>query len=242
MTRARRVAVVTGANRGIGFEICRQLAQRGYAVILTARDPAKGRAAAKVLADEGLDVSFHRVDVTDAAGIKRFARHLRGKVGRLDVLVNNAGIYLEGGYVDDSTPESVFDESIDKVRITMETNLYGPYQLCQALIPLMLEGGYGRVVNVSSRSGQLSGMRGREAAYRMSKAALNALTCILAAELPGGKVLVNSMSPGWVRSDMGGSKAPKTLTEGADTAVWLATLPKGGPHGGFFREREPISW
>ena len=234
--------MVTGANRGIGLEICRQLAQRGYAVILTARDPAKGRAAARVLADEGLDVTFRRLDVTDSAGIKRFVRHVRTKVGRLDVLVNNAAIYLEGGYVDDRPPESVFDESIDKVRLTMETNLYGPYRLCQALIPLMLEGGYGRVVNVSSRSGQLNGMRGREAAYRMSKAALNALTCILAAELPGGQVLVNSMSPGWVRSDMGGPNAPKTLAEGADTAVWLATLPRGGPHGGFFREREPIPW
>jgi NAD(P)-dependent dehydrogenase (short-subunit alcohol dehydrogenase family) len=238
----RRVAVVTGANRGIGFEISRQLARRGYAVILTARDPAKGRAAVRVLAREGLDVTFHQLDVTDAAGIKRFARHLRRKVGRLDVLVNNAGIYLEGGYVDDRLPESIFDESIDKVRVTMETNLYGPYQLCQALIPLMREGGYGRVVNVSSRSGQLNEMGGREAAYRMSKAALNALTRILAAELPGGQVLVNSMSPGWVRSDMGGPKAPKTLAEGADTAVWLATLPNRGPHGGFFRERKPIPW
>jgi NAD(P)-dependent dehydrogenase (short-subunit alcohol dehydrogenase family) len=242
MARVRRVAVVTGANRGIGFEISRQLAQRGYAVILTARDPAKGRAAVRVLAREGLDVTFHQLDVTDAAGIKRFARHLRRKVGRLDVLVNNAGIYLEGGYVDDRLPESIFDESIDKVRVTMETNLYGPYQLCQALIPLMREGGYGRVVNVSSRSGQLNEMGGREAAYRMSKAALNALTRILAAELPGGQILVNSMSPGWVRSDMGGPKAPKTLAEGADTAVWLATLPNRGPHGGFFRERKPIPW
>jgi NAD(P)-dependent dehydrogenase (short-subunit alcohol dehydrogenase family) len=242
MARVRRVAVVTGANRGIGFEISRQLAQRGYAVILTARDPAKGRAAVRVLAREGLDVTFHQLDVTDTAGIKRFARHLRRKVGRLDVLVNNAGIYLEGGYVDDRLPESIFDESIDKVRVTMETNLYGPYQLCQALIPLMREGGYGRVVNVSSRSGQLNEMGGREAAYRMSKAALNALTRILAAELPGGRVLVNSMSPGWVRSDMGGPKAPKTLAEGADTAVWLATLPNRGPHGGFFRERKLIPW
>jgi len=106
----------------------------------------------------------------------------------------------------------------------------------------MREGGYGRVVNVSSRSGQLSAMGGREAGYRMSKAALNALTRILAAELPGGQILVNAMSPGWVRSDMGGPNAPKTLAEGADTAVWLATLPKRGPHGGFFRERKPIPW
>jgi NAD(P)-dependent dehydrogenase (short-subunit alcohol dehydrogenase family) len=119
MARARRVAVVTGANRGIGLEISRQLAQRGYAVILTARDATKGRAAVRVLAREGLNVTFQRLDVTESAGIKRFARHLRRKVGRLDVLVNNAGIYLEGGYVDDRLPESVFDEPIDKVRLTM---------------------------------------------------------------------------------------------------------------------------
>jgi NAD(P)-dependent dehydrogenase (short-subunit alcohol dehydrogenase family) len=241
MARMRRVAVVTGANRGIGFEISRQLARRGYAVILTARDPAKGRAAVRVLAREGLDVTFHQLDVTDAAGIKRFARHLRRKVGRLDVLVNNAGIYLEGGYVDDRLPESVFDESVDKVRVTMETNLYGPYQLCQALIPLMREGGYGRVVNVSSRSGQLNEMGGREAAYRMSKTALNALTRILAAELRGDRILVNAICPGWVATDMGGSGG-RPVAQGAAGIVWAATLPDDGPTGGFFRDGRPIDW
>jgi NAD(P)-dependent dehydrogenase (short-subunit alcohol dehydrogenase family) len=242
MARAKRVAVVTGGNRGIGFEICRQLAKRGLRVVLTARDSRKGRAAAKRLRDEGLDVVFHPLDVTDATAVQRLANHLRRTVGRLDVLVNNAGVYLEGGYGDGREPESVFEEGLDTVRATMETNLYGPYRLCQALIPLMREGGYGRVVNVSSGSGQLSRPQPREAGYRMSKAALNALTVTLAAELADGKVLVNCMCPGWVRSDMGGPRAPRSLAEGADTAVWLATLPKGGPHGRFFRDRKRIPW
>lgn len=242
MAQGRRVAVVTGGNRGIGFEICRQLAKRGLRVILTARDPRKGRAAAKRLQDEGLKVEFRRLDVTDSADVRRLANHLRRKVGRLDVLVNNAGVYLEGGYGDGREPDSVFEESLDTVRETMEVNLYGPYRLCQALIPLMREGGYGRVVNVSSGSGQLSRPQPREAGYRMSKAALNALTVTLAAELTDGSVLVNCMCPGWVRSDMGGPHAPRSLAQGADTAVWLATLPKGGPHGTFFRDRKPIPW
>ncbi len=240
--KAKKVAVVTGGNRGIGREICRQLAERGMRVILTARDTRKGRAAARTLAGEGLDVTFHRLDVTDAAQVRRVANHLKRKVGRLDVLVNNAGIYLEGGYGDGREPESVFDESMDKVRETMEVNLYGPYMLCQALIPLMRAGGYGRVVNVSSGSGQLSRPQPREAGYRMSKAGLNALTVTLAAELTDGMVLVNCMCPGWVRSDMGGPDAPRSLAEGADTATFLATLPKGGPHGRFFRDRKEIPW
>ena len=238
-----RVALVTGGMGGLGEAICIKLAALGYKVVTT-HSPGNTRTQEWLDSMNKMGYGFraYPCDVADWESCVACAQKVSVEVGPIDVLVNNAGIYLEGGYVDDRPPESVFDESIDKVRVTMETNLYGPYQLCQALIPLMREGGYGRVVNVSSRSGQLSGMGGREAAYRMSKAALNALTRILAAELPGGQVLVNSMSPGWVRSDMGGPKAPKTLAEGADTAVWLATLPKRGPHGGFFRERKPIPW
>lgn len=242
MKERRRVAVVTGGNRGIGFDICRQLGRRGFRVLLTARQPLRGRAAARVLRAEGLAVEFHTLDVTKAAAIKRLARHLARKVGRLDVVVNNAGIYLEGGYVDAGEPESVFEEAVERVRATMETNLYGPYRLAQALVPMMRAAGYGRVVNVSSGSGQLSDMGGREAGYRMSKTALNALTRILAAELKGSGVLVNAMCPGWVRTDMGGPDAPRSVGEGADTAVWLATLPRRGPSGGFFRDRKRIPW
>jgi len=242
MAAQQRIAVVTGGNRGIGFEICRQLARRGMRVILTARHAAKGKAAARALGALGLAVEFQRLDVTSAGDAKRLARHLRRTVGRLDVLVNNAGIYLEGGYADDGEPEGVAVEPLARVRRTMETNLYGPYLLCQGLIPLMVEGGYGRVVNVSSGSGQLADMGGREAGYRMSKTALNALTRVWAAELKGVNVLVNAMCPGWVRTDMGGPRAPRGVEEGADTAVWLAGLPRGGPNGGFFRDRKRIPW
>jgi NAD(P)-dependent dehydrogenase (short-subunit alcohol dehydrogenase family) len=244
MAIRKKVAVVTGGNRGIGLEICRQLAKKGFHVLLTARNAAKGGAAVRALQRAGLDVAFHKLDVTDTASIGRLAGYIRKRYGRVDALVNNAGIYLEGGWDarGESVAESALSESVDKVRKTMETNLFGPYQLCQALLPLMAKRRGGRVVNVSSGSGQLTDMGGREASYRMSKTALNAMTRIFAAELKGRGVLVNAMCPGWVRTDMGGPNAKRSVAEGADTAVWLATLKKGGPTGGFFRDRRPIPW
>jgi NAD(P)-dependent dehydrogenase (short-subunit alcohol dehydrogenase family) len=245
MAIRKKVAVVTGGNRGIGLEISRQLADKGFHVLLTARNAAKGGAAARSLQRAGLDVGFHKLDVTDTASIGRLASYIRKKYGRVDVLVNNAGIYLDGGGWDasgESISESALTESVDKVRATMETNLLGPYQLCQALLPMMVKRRDGRVVNVSSGSGQLSDMGGREAAYRMSKTALNAMTRIFAAELKGKGVLVNALCPGWVKTDMGGPNAKRGVAQGADTAVWLATLKKGGPTGGFFRDRKPIPW
>jgi NAD(P)-dependent dehydrogenase (short-subunit alcohol dehydrogenase family) len=235
MNTERKIAVVTGANRGIGFEISRQLAQRGIYVILTSRDEAKGRAACQRLEGEGLDVAYHQLDVTDPASVRRLGDFVRDSYGRLDVLVNNAGILID----EQNSPLNV---DLDVVRRTMETNVYGPLSLCQALLPLMERHDYGRIVNVSSGMGQLSDMGGGYLAYRMSKTALNALTRILAAELQGTEVLVNSMCPGWVRTDMGGPSASRSVEEGADTAVWLATLPGGGPQGGFFRDRQPIPW
>lgn len=233
----RRVAVVTGANRGIGFEICRQLARRGdIRVILTSRDPAKGREAAGRLAQEGLEVDCHRLDVTEAKSVAALVAFLEARHGRADILVNNAGVLLDprGSRFLDSRPETY--------RATLETNFFGPLLLCQALLPFMKRRRYGRIVNVSSGMGQLSGMGAGSPAYRVSKAALNALTCLLAAELAGSGILVNSMCPGWVRTDMGGAGAPRSLEQGADTAVWLATLPEDGPSGGFFRDRTPIPW
>ncbi|MEX0808656.1 MAG: SDR family oxidoreductase [Dongiaceae bacterium] len=231
---------MTGANRGIGHEIARQLAQNDMHVILTARDPKQGRAAAKALQDDGLDVTFHKLDVADAGSIASFARWLRKTEGRLDVLVNNAGIYLD---VDaKGATESALVTSRRKLRSTLEVNLEGPFFMMQALIPLMRENGYGRVVNVSSGSGQLDDMGGHEAAYRMSKTALNAATRIFAAETNGQDILINAMCPGWVRTDMGGSNAPRSVAQGADTALWLATLPKDGPSAGFFRDRKPLPW
>lgn len=236
----KRLAVVTGANRGIGHEIARQLAQQGMRVVLTARDSKKGRAAAKALQGEGLDVEFRKLDVADSASIGVFLRWLRRSERRCDVLVNNAGIYLDVRR--DGSTESAFVTDRRKLRATMAVNLEGPFFLMQALIPLMRENKYGRIVNISSGSGQLADMGGHEAAYRISKTALNAATSIFAAETKGENILVNAMCPGWVKTDMGGPDAPRSVAQGADTAVWLATLPKDGPTAGYFRDRKIIPW
>jgi NAD(P)-dependent dehydrogenase (short-subunit alcohol dehydrogenase family) len=232
----RKIAVVTGANRGIGFEICRQLAAKGIDVVLTSRDDAKGRMAVAQLRSQGLEIEFYQLDVTDISGIQRLGSFLERKYGAADMLVNNAGIMA------DAKGTGILNVPLQIIRTTMETNVYGPLILCQVLIPLMRKKNYGRVVNISSGLGQLSEMGGGTPAYRMSKTALNALTRTLAAELKGTNILVNSMCPGWVKTDMGGPNAVKTLAEGADTAVWLATLPDGGASGGFYRDRKAISW
>lgn len=232
------IAVVTGAYRGLGLETCRQLAERGYRVTLTARREAEGRAAADGLAKRGLDVRFHTLDVTDADSVRRLADDLRAEHGRIDCLVNNAGIFPDpepGGEA-----ASVFRADLDSVRRGFETNTLGPLLLCQALIPLMA--GRGRVVNVSSGMGQLSDMNGCCPAYRLSKTALNALTRILADELQDTGIKVNSVCPGWVRTEMGGANATLSVEEGARGIVWAATLPDDGPSGGFFRHGEPIPW
>ncbi len=231
----QRIAVVTGANRGIGFEICRQLARKGLRVILTARDEARASEAAARLRSEGLEAQPRALDVTSAESVRAFVRALREDPGRADVLVNNAGIFIDG-----ETPALQAD--IDVVRRTLETNLYGPWLLCQQIIPLMLQNGYGRIVNLSSGMGQLSDMNGGHAGYRLSKAGINVMTRVLADELKGTNVLINSVCPGWVRTDMGGKEAPRTVEQGADTPVFLATLPDGGPGGGFFRDRKTIPW
>jgi NAD(P)-dependent dehydrogenase (short-subunit alcohol dehydrogenase family) len=231
-----RIALVTGANRGLGFEIARQLARRGLKVLLASRTLAKGRAAAKLLAVEGLDVEPVRLDVTDPDQIKTLARDLRTRLAGLDVLVNNAGVLLDprGGRFLDSR-QATYER-------TLATNVLGPLMLCQAVLPMMIERGYGRIVNLSSGLGQLDEMGSGTPAYRISKTALNALTRIVASDTRGSGVLVNSVCPGWVRTEMGGAEAPRTVAQGTDTAVWLATLPGDGPSGGFFRDRKQIPW
>jgi NAD(P)-dependent dehydrogenase (short-subunit alcohol dehydrogenase family) len=236
---AGKIAVVTGGNRGMGFETCRQLARRGARVILTSRDPAKGEAAAGRLRGEGLDVRHHQLDVADDASIGRLAEFIRSEFGRLDILVNNAGI-VRGKDEPRERAMRTFEATAAGLREVLATNLIGPFLLCQTLIPLME--GRGRVVNVSSGMGQLSEMGSGLPAYRISKAGLNALTRVFASELEGSGVKVNAACPGWVRTDMGGAGAARSVEEGVATTVWLATLPDDGPSGELFRDRKPIPW
>lgn len=237
MDATKRLAVVTGANRGIGFETCRQLAKAGFQVILTSRDRTKGEAAAQQLQQTGLDVLSYSLDVTNQASIEQLAQFIKENFNRLDVLVNNAGVYLDNS----NGSSSILNAKLDTLQQTLETNLYGPLMLCQALIPLMKVNNFGRIINVSSGMGQLTDMTGDSPAYRISKTSLNALTRILADELKSTGIVVNSICPGWVKTDMGGANAPRTPEQGADTIVWLATQPESET-GGFFRDRQPIPW
>ena len=235
----KRVALVTGANRGMGLEIVRQLSRLGLIAVLAARDLEKGKVAAATLAAEELDVPIVALDVTDADSIRAAVAEVRGLFGRIDVLVNNAAILKEGLLPEDT---SVLDVSGDLVNQTFLTNTVGPLRMIQATVPGMRERGYGRIVNLSSGAGQLAEMGGGFPAYRLSKSALNALTRITAAELGAHEIKINSVCPGWVRTDMGGPHATRTVEHGAETAVWLATLPEDGPTGGFFRDMKPIPW
>jgi NAD(P)-dependent dehydrogenase (short-subunit alcohol dehydrogenase family) len=232
MTENGRVALVSGGNRGIGLEICRQLAARGITVILGSRDEESGKKAAENLFG---NIVVYQLDVADEKSADRLASFAEEEFGRLDILVNNASIANDHG-------QRGLTADLRRVREALETNLFGAWRLCEVAIPLMQRGGYGRIVNVSSGMGALEDMGGGSPGYRVSKTALNALTRILASELRGGDILVNSVCPGWVRTDMGGSHAPRPVEEGANTPVWAATLPKGGPTGGFFRDRRPIPW
>ena len=236
-----KVAVVTGANRGIGFEICRQLAQlEDIEVVLTARDKKKGMEACEKLHKEELPVRFCQLDVTHAASIISLREFLVKEFGRCDILVNNAGIFPDSMSAEEWP--SIFDTPITRMREAMETNVYGPMLLCQALVPLMRKNKYGRIVNISSGMGQLTEMNGGCPSYRVSKTSINALTRILADELQQENIIVNSMCPGWVKTEMGGEGATRSIEEGAVTAVWLATLGEDAPRGGFFRDRQPIPW
>lgn len=233
---AKRIAIVTGGNRGLGREIARQLMKADVFVVVGARDKARCDAALELLRPEGKNVDAFPLDVTDTRAVKRFVEQVDKQHGAPSILVNNAGIYPE------STSARVVDTSTAVWRETFETNLFGAVRMCREVVPLMRKLRFGRVVNLSSGLGQLHQMGEGSPAYRVSKAALNALTRTLAAEVAGSGILVNSMSPGWVRTDMGGENAPRSVEEGADTAVWLCLLPSNGPTGQFFRDRNPIPW
>jgi NAD(P)-dependent dehydrogenase (short-subunit alcohol dehydrogenase family) len=231
----QRIALVTGGNRGIGLEICRQLAKHGIRVLLGSRDPAKGAAAAGELIAAKLPVEARELDVADDQSILDCMNWIRRDVGRLDILVNNAGIMVEEN---DDEPE----EELRIVRETMQINVYGPLLLSRLAIPIMKSRRYGRIVNLSSGMGSLTEMGPGYLAYRMSKAGINVVTRVLAAEVEGMGILVNSADPGWVKTDMGGRGASRTVYKGAETPVWLATVPEGGPTGGVFRDRKAIPW
>ena len=263
--KEKKIALVTGANRGIGFEACRQLAKNGFKVILTSRDEKKGKEAAEKLKKQKLYIVYHQLDVKDKESIKKLYSFIDKEFGRLDALVNNAGVLLEpldrndgrvnefefesdefGASIDDFPELSIFKLSDDVYSKTLEVNTFGPLRVCRALIPLMLKNNYGRIVNVSSGMGQLSGtlseMGGGWPAYRISKTALNSITRILAYELKGHNIKVNSVCPGWVKTGMGGPNAERMPQQAAETIVWLAMLPGNGPTGGFFRDKKQIDW
>lgn len=236
MAQEQRIALITGGNRGLGFATAQQLAAAGMKVLIGSRDAEKGEAAAQKFQHQGLDVQSYQLSVTDRGGVKVLAQLIESKFGRLDVLINNAGIYP------DSDGSTLLSTNLGAIREALETNTYGPITLCQAFVPLMQANGYGRIVNVSSGMGQLDDMQGGSPAYRLSKTALNAVTKMLAAELNGTNIKVNCVCPGWVRTDMGGSEAPRSPEAGADTIAWLAQLPDDAPSGLFWRDRSPIAW
>ena len=225
-----RVALVTGGARGLGIEVCRQLAQAGMTVLLTARDEERAAAVAIVeLAGDG-DVRPARLDIDDPADIAALAE----RTPRLDVLVNNAAI-------DYDTDARALTADLDRVRRDLDTNLFGAWRMAQAFAPHLRASGHGRLVNVSSGAGSITEMTsGRTPAYSTSKLALNGLTRMLAAELHDDDVLVNSVCPGWTATDMGGGGRP--VSEGARGVTWACLLDDDGPTGGFFRDGREIAW
>jgi NAD(P)-dependent dehydrogenase (short-subunit alcohol dehydrogenase family) len=230
----RHVAIVTGGNRGIGYEICKELSRVGCSVVLTSRNEVDGqRAVAKIYPRD--NVVYRKLDVTDSKDIASLRDWIRKSYERIDILINNAGVYLDEGV-------SVFDVDEKVVQDTLNVNFYGAFHMCRAFVPIMRQNGYGRIVNVSSGDGAMSEMGGYVAAYRISKVALNALTLIMANELRGSNIKVNAVCPGWVQTDMGGGMAPISPEAAAKDIVHFALVDANGPTGSFFRHKKPIQW
>ncbi|WP_406279071.1 SDR family NAD(P)-dependent oxidoreductase [Embleya sp. NBC_00896] len=233
-TSAPPVALVTGANRGIGHEVARQLARRGHTVLVGARSAEAAEAAASTLRAAGLDTHPLLLDVTDPAGVVRAAAVVEERFGRLDALINNAAITYD-------TWQRAATADLEVVAEAGDTNLYGPWRTVQAFLPLLRRSAHPRIVNVSSEAASLTNMGGGTPAYTVSKVGLNALTRMLAAELRADRILVNAVCPGWVATDMGGPGG-RPPAAGAAGIVWAATLPDTGPTGGFFRDARPLPW
>jgi NAD(P)-dependent dehydrogenase (short-subunit alcohol dehydrogenase family) len=242
----KKVALISGANKGIGLETGRQLGKLGYTVLLGSRDALKGEVAARQLRDDGVDARVVKLDVVKQSDIDAAAAMIESEFGKLDVLVNNAGVMIEKGWTKNTTSET----TVENLRATFETNLFAVFALTKAMLPLLKLSEAGRIVNVSSILGSVTmqGTKGSPTystklfAYNSSKAALNVLTISLAHELRGTKIKVNSAHPGWVKTDLGGSAAPMNVIDGAKTEVELATLGEDGPTGGFFHNGKEIAW
>ena len=228
-----KIALVTGANRGLGFETARQLGQLGYRVVLAARDASKADGAAAKLAAEGLDVLPLKMDVADAESVRLAFEELSKRIDHLDALVNNAAVHYD-------TFQSVDAADLGIVEEALQTNTLGPWRVTIAALPLLRRAKAARIVNVSSQAGAISSMGGGTPAYSVSKAALNALTIKLAAALRSDGIVVNAVCPGWTATDMGGGGRP--VPEGAKGIVWAAALPHPGPTGGLFRDGKAIPW
>jgi NAD(P)-dependent dehydrogenase (short-subunit alcohol dehydrogenase family) len=241
-----KVALITGGNKGLGLETGRQLGKLGYTVLLGSRDALKGEVAARQLRDDGVEARVLKLDVTRQADIDAAAELIESEFGKLDALVNNAGVMIEKGWTKNTTSET----TIENLRATFEANVYAVFAVTKALLPLLMKSEAGRIVNVSSILGSVSlqATKGSSTygtklfAYNASKAALNMLTISLAHELRKTKIKVNSAHPGWVKTDLGGSAAPMSVVEGAKTEVELATLGEDGPTGGFFHLGQAIAW
>lgn len=238
----QKIALVTGANKGLGFETSRQLGRQGVYVLMGCRNAARGRAAAKMLRDEELEAEFVHLDVTNRDHIAQAVKLVKKRFSRLDILVNNAG----ASFGEDRTPNSAAAITPRDLRRTFDVNFFGMVELTQALLPLIRKSGAGRIVNISSIMGSLAYQSGgasyKPFAYDSSKTAVNSFTIHLAAALANTSIKVNSAHPGWIRTDMGGPNAPLSPAEGAMTAVRLATLGPGGPTGGFFHGEDTVAW
>ncbi len=233
--KLEKTALITGANKGIGFETARELAAKGFHVFLTARDEKAGRQAAEALQKAGGNVTFVQLDVSNPSSIQKAAKEFSKSADRLDVLVNNAGIYPD-------KKQSLLETDIDTIHKSFDTNTLGPVLVTQAFFPFLKKSGSARVINVSSGLGSLTEMETYAPAYSISKTALNAVTRQFALLLKDQNIAVNSVCPGWVRTDMGGPNATRSVEQGADTVVWLATEAPRDLTGRFLRDRKVIEW
>ncbi|TGN19391.1 SDR family oxidoreductase [Leptospira idonii] len=234
MIHKDRVALITGANRGIGKQVAIDLAKQGVIVIVTSRNEEEGQETRKIIKDSGGKSDFFLLDVSKEKSLMELYEFIEGSYGKLEILVNNAGIFADKG--------NFFETGREEMVRTFETNVIGPLRLTQLFLPMMMKHNFGRIVNVSSGMGQLSDMDAGYPAYRISKTSINALTKMTFAETKGKNIKVNSVCPGWVKTDMGGPNASRSIEQGAETIVWAALLPDSGPNGTFLRDKKEIPW